>query len=65
MIQSEADLRKANALVAMFYRKDGMYDRFAIQLELLTLGIKLDNPLQTPDPRAPAGGSAIAMKEAA
>lgn len=62
---TEADLTMANALVAQFYRNTApkpSYERkFDIQRQLLTFGVMLDKPVPTPDPRAPAGGSQIAL----
>lgn len=56
---TEAELTEAGQLVARFYRKQVVEDRFALQLRLLKLGVSLEHPLPTPDPRAPPGGTAL------
>ena len=65
---TEDELAEAAGLVARFYfgpRRGMSYDeRFAIQLRLIKLGVQLTNPLSAPDPRAPPGGSAQAIKAA-
>lgn len=60
---TEAELSEAVSLVARFYRKQVVEDRFALQLRLLKLGVQLDHPLPTPDPRAPQGGTPIEIRE--
>lgn len=62
---TEAELQTAVALVARFYRKQIVEDKFELQRRLLLLGVTLDHPVPTPDPRAPPGGTAIAMRKAA
>jgi len=65
---TEAELTEASGLVARFYlaSRRGMSadERWAIQLRLITLGVKLDNPMPTPDPRAPQGGTTLALQVA-
>lgn len=66
---TEDDLAEANGLVARFnLAKKRMAPHetlFAIQLRLLALGVTLNNPVATPDPTAPEGGSAIAIRKVA
>ena len=68
---TEAELTEANGLVARFYQNSKNRPRlnyealFAIQRRLLVLGVTLNNPVAAPDPTAPEGGSAIAMRKVA
>jgi hypothetical protein len=65
------DLTRANGLVALHGRVrtklGGRQEAlFQIERELLMLGgIKLDHPIGPPDPHAPPGGSAVALRKAA
>ncbi len=61
---NEAGLAEANGLVARFYRVPRVpyATLFAIQCRLLKLGVKLDKPVDAPDPHAPPGGSTQALK---
>lgn len=65
---TEAELTEASGLVARFYMapRRGMSadERWAIQLRLLALGVTLDKPMLTPDPRAPQGGTTLALRAA-
>lgn len=65
---TEDDLIEANALVAHFYRakKGGAPHQtlFEIQRRLMVLGVQLRHPVEAPDPTAPPGGSALALKVA-
>ena len=62
---TEADLRQFVGLVARFYKNGVSYDeKFSIQRWLLIRGVQLDHPVDAPDPNAPPGGSAIAMRKA-
>lgn len=66
----ERDLAEANGLVARFYSRDSRGNRlpydalFDIQRRLMVLGVQLDKPIEAPDPHAPPGGSALALKVA-
>lgn len=65
---TEAQLSEANGIVAHFYRarRAGAPHPtlFAIQRRLLVLGVMLEKPVAPPDPHAPPGGSALALKVA-
>lgn len=55
-------MAEANGLVALFYRhrhRDLPEFLFEVQRRLLTLGVRVNDPVPTPDPRAPDGGSAL------
>lgn len=58
---TEAQLCEANGLVARFYATHNQEAKCILQAKLMALGIELDKPILEPDPRAPAGGSAIAV----
>ena len=66
---TEAQLAEANGLVSHFYcarlAKAPHPTLFSIQRRLLVLGVSLDDPVDAPDPHAPEGGSAIAMRKVA
>lgn len=64
---TEDQLREATGLVAHYHRGKGRVSAdtlFAIERALLVLGVRVDNPVGPPDPQAPAGGSALALKVA-
>ncbi len=61
---TEAELREANGLVTRFYRSKVFDEKVILQTRLFHLGVALDTPLNVPDPHAPAGGSAAALKAA-
>jgi hypothetical protein len=67
-MMTEEQLSEANGLVAHFYRaKKAAAPHealFAIQCRLLVLGVQLRQPVEAPDPTAPPGGSALALKVA-
>lgn len=60
---TEDQLREATGLVAYFHRGRAYgwsaEHQFEVQRRLLVLGVKLDSPV--PDPRAPDGGSTVAL----
>ncbi len=67
---TEAEIGEASGLVARFYHRDKSGNRhsydhlFDIQRRLMVLGVKLNNPLEAPDPHAPPGGSTQAVRAA-
>ena len=64
----EGDLAEANGLVARFYdlkKNCAPHETlFAIQRRLIVLGLELASPVEAPDPHAPPGGTALAIKAA-
>jgi hypothetical protein len=63
---TEDDLKEANGLIAKYYSKNcSNAQKFDIWRKLSLLGIKLNTSPTIPDPRAPEGGSSMAMREAA
>lgn len=65
---TEEELTEAVGLLARFHRLRAKHAShsalFALQLALLKLGVKPLNPVDAPDPHAPEGGSALALKAA-
>ncbi len=65
---TEGELAEAVGLVARFHylkkRAAPHATLFDLQRRLLVLGVTLDAPVDAPDPHAPPGGSALALKVA-
>lgn len=64
---TEDELREATGLIARHYRsrKNGAPAKtlFEIERALLKLFVRIDNSVGAPDPHAPPGGSAIALRK--
>ncbi len=65
---TENDLREINGLVSRhgFVRKNSgnAAALLDIELALLRFGVRLDNAIGAPDPHAPPGGTAAALRAA-
>lgn len=62
-------LTEATGLIALYKRgvmlRVSQSRLFDIERSLLLLGVRVDNPVGPPNPHAPEGGSAIAMRKVA
>ena len=65
---TEDDLRTITGLLSRYKHAQMRHAPhsvlFAMERDLLVLGLRVDNPVGPPDPHAPEGGSTVALKAA-